>query len=269
LIQGFVADQFDAPISGIQVELSDLGKKAVTNSDGSFDFGFGEPAEQAVPGGRHNLLVNPGLKNRAFGSAERWISVEEGNLNSAGVTPIPILDPNQPFRRVVSGDSQVMLAGGALILDLSNATVFFPDGNSQGDVQAQAIIAQQFAYPIVNPFAPQWAYALQPAGVEVSGAAGLSFAIPQLNGSYDYVQSLPSLVFLVGLDPVSLQLLPVGVGRIDTSSMRVVSQGPVNLKRLDYLGYAPAHANTQDILQSYVNHEISLQQMIGQVLAKW
>ncbi len=101
-IQGFVSDQFMVPIAGIEVQIPDLGRLAVTDQDGNYGFGFGEPADRDIPRGQYVAVVNPGLKNRAFGSVSLWINVEEGRLNSVGTTKIPILNPEEPFRRIQS-----------------------------------------------------------------------------------------------------------------------------------------------------------------------
>ena len=123
----------------------------------------------------------------------------------------------------------------------------------------------QTAYPCLGAAMPHWVFALQPMGIEVSCQVGLTFAVPALYGSHDYVSAIGDRVVLVGLDPTALQIVPVGVGHVDVDNKKVVSEGQVTLARLDYLGYAIVSPDAQPVLEKYVNGEISLSQMIGEL----
>jgi len=264
-IQGFVADQFMQPIAGVAVEIPELGRTASTDGNGSYGFGFGDQAHETIPAGRYRGVVNPNLSNRSFGTVERWINVEGGRLNSVGMTLLPILNPEEPFRHIASGQQAAVLAGGDLTLGLADAGLIFPDGNDEGDVHVQFMKLEQIAYPTLPSATPNWALAVQPMGVEVRGPVALTFAMPPLYGSHDYVAHIGERVVLVGYDPAALQLVPVGVGLVDADNNQVTSEGEVALERLDYLGYALVDVEEQAILERFANGEINLRQMIGEL----
>ena len=264
-IQGFVADQFMRPLAGIEVEIPDLERKAITNYDGNYGFGFGEPAGQHIPGGRYRAVINPGMKNPAFGSVERWINVDEGRLNAVGITPIPVLSQDEPFRRIRSGQAEAVLAGGDLILDLSEAMLTFPDGRDQGNVHLQYMELPQIGYPIFSPAIPYGAFVVQPIGIEVSGNVRMTFSMPAINESHDYVSVIGERVLLVGLDPGALEIVPVGVGLVDVEHKKVISKGEVALERLDYPGYAFVAPEAQETLERFASGEIGLAEMIGEL----
>jgi len=267
-IQGFVADQFMQPISGIVIEIPELGRRAVTDGNGSYGFGFGDQAEETLPPGRYRAVINPDLGNRTFGTAERWVNVEDGRLNSVGMTLLPVLNPDEPFRHIASGQPQAILAGGEVSLALPDAVLHFPDGRDQGNVHVQLMKREQIVYPSLPSATPHWVFALQPMGVEVSGPVDLTFVMPPLYGSHDYVARVGERVLLIGYDPEALQLVPVGVGRVDTDTNKVSSEGEVALQRLDYLGYALVDAEKQVLLGRFAGGEISLRQMIGELEAR-
>jgi hypothetical protein len=264
-IQGFVADQFMQPIAGLTVEIPQLGRTASTDGNGSYGFGFGDQAQETITSGRYRGVINPDLSNRAFGTVERWINVAGGRLNSVGMTLLPILNPDEPFRHIVSGQQTAVLAGGDLTLGLADATLSFPDGRDQGDVHVQFMKLEQIAYPALPSATPNWAFAVQPMGVEVSGQVALTFVMPPLYGSHDYASRIGERVVLIGYDPDALQLVPVGVGTVDADNHKVISEGDVALERLDYLGYALVDTEEQAVLERFANGEISLRQMIGEL----
>ena len=266
-IQGGVVDQFNSAVAGIEVVLPAIFRTSVTDGNGCFSFGHSGPEDAAIEGGRYRAIINPGLKNRAFGSIERWIHVEGGKLNEVGVSTLPVLSTQEPFRRIASGTAQVMLAGEDLVLDLSGADLLFPDGRNQGDVHVQFLSLNEMPYPFMGATVPHWIYNLQPAGMEVSGTVGLTFSMPALYGSHDYVSRIGDLVVLMALDPDALELVPVGVGRVDVVNQKVISVGSVALKRLECLGYAMLGPDRQEAMQRYADGEITLAQMIGELEA--
>jgi hypothetical protein len=267
-IQGFVADQFMQPVEGIAVEITELNRQTLTDANGSYGFGFGDPADQDIPSGRYRAVINKGLQNRSFGTVERWISVEEGRLNSVGLTPLPILNPDEPFRRIGSGDEQAILAAEQLRLNLSEASLNFPDGRTSGDVHVQVMKIEQVAYPVLPSVMPHWVFAVQPMGVEVAGNVGLTIDMPALFGNHEYLQVIGERVVLIGFDPDVMQIVPVGVGKVDADNKRVVSQGQVALERLDFLGYALIDHSKQPILERLERGEIGLRQMVGELAAE-
>jgi hypothetical protein len=89
--------------------------------------------------------------------------------------------------------------------------------------------------------------------------------MPALRGSHDYVSVIGEQVALVGLDPRTLMITPVGVGRVDVEKKQVDSEGALALQRLDIIGYALVDEDKQGILEKYVKGEIGLKQMVGQL----
>jgi hypothetical protein len=265
LIEGFVTDSAANPVAGIEVALPDLALTATTNADGAYSFGFGMNLKQTIPDGRHRLVVNPDMQNRAYGTLDQWVRVRQGRLNSGPVVKLPVLSEKIPFRRILSGRVDNLLADGALQLDLSKAELTFPDLRNQGDVHVQFLSVEQLPYAPLSFATPLWIFCLQPGAINVSGQVGLTLAIPKRTGSYAYLDDFGQRVVLVGLDPEALMIVPVGVARIDADTKTVVSQGPVHLRRLDIIGYVLIDEQGQPLLEQYVNGEINLQQLIAEL----
>jgi hypothetical protein len=264
-VQGFVADQFMTPLEGIEVVIPDLKKTATTDSNGSYGFGFGEPANQAIPPGRHRALINPNMENHTYGSVQLWINIEQNRLNEMGVNMIPILNPEVPFRRVRSyQSSKALLAENELTLSLENTLLTFPNGRTEGDIHVQFMQLNQLGYKCFPSAMPNWAFAIHPIEIKVSGEIQMTFNIPDLYGMNDYVKKLSKYVLLIGLDEHSLQIVPTGVGRVDTLKNQVISE-KIEITRLDYLGYALVPSEAQSILEQYIKGEIGLREMIGMI----
>lgn len=266
LIHGFVANQALIPLQGIEVLLTDNGRSAQSNDDGNWNFGFGDPAEQRIPPGRYRALVNPGRKNARFGTLERFIEIGEG-LGYAGTFVLPELNSAEPFRHVVSGQTTAAtLAHGDVTLDVSQAALRFPDGLPEGDVHAQFLSASQLGHTSVSGARPDWAFGVQPSGIEVEGSLTVSIELPKVDRSYAYVDKLPERVLLVGLDAKSLQIAPVGVAKLDRSAHRIQSVGVLHLQRLDYLGVSSV-GGTPALLEAYAGEQIGLSELIAGVEA--
>lgn len=264
-LQGFVVDQFGVSIEGLTVSIPELERTAISDRDGSFSFGFGDAADETLPPGRYRLLVNPGLTDRRFGSVEFFADIEEGRLNEIGLHTVPVLGTAEPFRRMSSGMEQTIYAAGELTLDLSAAVLTFADGNSTGDVHAQFLSVTEQPYGYINAAAPQWVYNLNPAGIAVSGDVGVRIKMPAMAGSHEYVRHIGQRVILVGLDPRSLQLVPVGVGTVDTAANIVVNEGPTSFQRLDVVGYGLVDTENQLILEAFATGEITLAELISRL----
>jgi hypothetical protein len=97
-VVGSLSDQFGQPLADITVELPELGRRAVTNGDGSFAFGFQEAADQFIPGGRYRLQVNAGLKTPGFGSLIKTVNLQEGRRNALGRLSLQELNRTLPFQ---------------------------------------------------------------------------------------------------------------------------------------------------------------------------
>jgi len=252
-------------LEGIEVKIPELRKTAITDSNGSYGFGFGESADQTIPSGRHLAVINPDLVNSKFGSVQLWINVEAGGFNEMGVNMIPILNPEEPFRRIKSHQSKpALLAGEELTLELVNTQLTFPNGRSDGDVHVQFMQLNQLGYICFPSAIPHWAFAVHPINIAVSNDITITYKIPELYGTMDYIEKIGERVLLVGLDDNALQIVPVGVGKVDRINIQVVSE-KIELNRLDYLGYAMVPSDAQVILDKYVKGEIVLREMIGEI----
>ena len=263
LVQGFVADSMLQPLAGIEVSLPDLNRRAVTDRQGSFSFGFGEPADRALPGGRQRLVINPGLKDPRYGTLETWANLEAGRLTRLALNAIPILNPDEPFRRIAGGQAQVLLAGGDLQLNLGNADLLFPDGARTGDIHVQLLQRSLVPFGARPSVAPPWLFAVQPAGVQVSGDFTATLVMPSLYGSFDYLPADGTRVLMVGFDSDSKQLIPIGVGRV--AQQRVETVGTLRADSLDYLGYALKDEAAQAVLRDYESGALSFEQMSAEL----
>jgi hypothetical protein len=257
-VRGILVDPLGQKMPGVTVSFPALGRSAVSDRNGAYNFGFGDSAEQTIPGGEFEFVVNPELSNPAYGSVVKRVNIEQGRLNQLTATIVPSLDNGQPFRRISSGQAQAQLAGGDLILDLSNAQLNFTHGadkgRADGNVHAGFTEAGSMNFAAHPVAGSPWAFAIQPPGIEVNGSIGVSMVIPQLYGSTDYSQPDGTLVIINGFDPDSQTLVPVGVGEI--SNGRVISTGPVPLTRLDYLSYSVTDASGHAILADYRDNKI-------------
>jgi hypothetical protein len=258
-------DQFRQPLEGIEVRVSELGISARTNADGNYGFGFGQPAAAMIPAGRYRAVANPGMGNSAFGSTEFWLTVSKGRLNANGFVKVPYLNPQEPFRLAASRQAEALLASKELKLNLSQATLSYPNGRTQGMVHAQFMKIQEVSYRALPAAHPSWVFSIQPSGIQVDGTVDVTLAIPKLFDSYEYVEMLTDRVILVALDPESLEIVPVGVGLVNKEQKTVSSEKPLAVKRLDIIGYALTAMENETILQSYAQDEITLEQMIGQL----
>ena len=258
-INGSVIDQFSQPVEGVTVTLPALGRTTKTNRDGAFAFGYGDLHNEALPAGRYELVVNPSLKEVRFGTVQRWIAIEAGRQNRLDVTRLSLLNQDIPFVPL-EGRGIINMLGGELILDLNNADLQFPDQRRTGDIHLQLTEYGQFAYPIGGDHLPHWLYIGQPAGIRVEGELRIDMATPQLNRSYDYLPADGSHVLMMGFDPASRHIVPVGVGRLE--NYRVISAGLSHYQSLDAIGYVLQGEAAQPHLQAYVDGEIDLQALL-------
>jgi hypothetical protein len=265
LLSGLVMDQGRTPLQGITVSLPDLGLNTLTDADGGFSFGFGT-FDKAIPAGRHRLVVNPSLQSANYGNLIRYADTQVGRRVDLGVLPARLLDRSEPFRHIGSGGAQVSFLGGAGLLDLTHAELLFPDGRAEGNVQAEVIWGPglgfrwpRFALPLVS-------MAFQPMGVEVAGSLGLDFALPPHPDGQDYAGSLPDRALVIGVDTRSLELVPVGVVRLERETARYKSEGPLALTRLDMLALAPVPDPTvQELLRGYGAGDMTLTELISRL----
>lgn len=254
-LHGFVLDQRQAPIAGIEVSLPALGLKSISDVNGGVSFGFNLPAEQALRAGRYEIVYNPGEASPHYGEVREWATVEEGKLSRARAVVVPLLNKEVPYRPISSGSEQIILAGGDLELNLQQAQLEFAQLRDSGSVHVQFTPFQQMSYISQRGAAPQWVYNIQPAGIRLSGRLGIRMKMPAFRGSYDYIPRDDSLVVMVALDRDSRRVLPVGVGRIKAGWVEASID---DANSLNQLGYVIATPPQQALLQRYLDGEISI-----------
>lgn len=262
LVEGFVLDQFMEPLRGINVTLPDLHRSTLTDFEGHYSFGFGEDASEHIPGGRYKILVNSGFQKSGYGLIDDMVILDEGRLNNVKVLKLSALNKKEPFRQIGSGMNQVSLSNGDLVLDFSQAELQFPDGSTQGPVHTQFMNMDMLNHRTHGLATPYWVYGIQPMGITVTGPVGIKLNIPMYSNSYDYLEG-QTYVILVGLDPVSYEISPIGIGHVNKEEHKVTHEGPVNLKRLDYIGYAMYPQEIQSELQRVVEGQITLGQLLN------
>jgi hypothetical protein len=258
-INGSVVDQFGQPISGINVTIPELDRSTKTNSDGAFAFGYRDRYDQTLPGGRYELQINPELGDPSFGSLAIWASIQEGRLNNLKVSRLPVLNKDVPFAPV-EGRGHLSLLQGALNLDLSEADLLFPDGSRQGDIHLQFSDYAQLPYPVGGNYLPHWVYTAQPAGVRVEGEIQVDIAMPTLNYTHNYLPDEGQYVLMLGADPESRHIVPVGVARIENH--RAITAGAEHYQVLDVFGYALVPSEAQPQMQAYADGELDLRQLL-------
>ncbi len=257
-ISGVVLDQLQEPVANIEVRLEELNRSVRTNRDGAFNFGFGDTAEQAIPGGQYRLLLNPGSGNRGYGADSRSVTVQGGERNDFGQMQLAQLNTTLPYVPV-KGGSQLSLLEGEFKLDLGGARLVFPDGRQEGDLHAQMLQFSELPYPVEPLAMPYWMYALQPAGVSVQGTLSVDLAALRLGNTLDYLPPDGSYVVMVGLDRQAARIVPVGVGVIGNGRIR--SQGVLAQDNLDLFGFALAGLEAQPALKAYADGELNLRQL--------
>ncbi|WP_443190688.1 thrombospondin type 3 repeat-containing protein [Pseudomonas indica] len=257
-IAGVLLDQLQQPIPNVEVRIEGLERSTRTNRDGAFNFGYGDSAERNIPGGRYTLLLNPGQGNRGYGSDSREISIQQGVRNELGHLQLAQLNLSLPYVPLRGGRT-FSLVDGEYKLDLSNASLQFPDGRQGGDVHVQMLQFSELPYPVEPLAMPYWMYAIQPAGITVQGAFSIDLAALKLGDSYEYLPENGGYVAIVGFDREARRVVPVGAGVID--NLRIRSQGPLAVDNLDLIGFALADAQLQDALKAYADGSLNLRQL--------
>ncbi len=100
-------------------------------------------------------------------------------------------------------------------------------------------------------------------GIGVEGSVGLRLQIPSYLGGYDHVPFDETRVLILGLDERSLQLVPVGVGKVEGRS--IVNTTDLQFDRLDYIAYAFVTNEGYPHLLAYERGEY---RSLGQLRAK-
>jgi cytoskeletal protein CcmA (bactofilin family) len=259
-LTGAVFDQLNQPIVGINVELPELGRITTTDNEGIFNFGSGDEANNALPGGGYQLVVNREFTDPRFGITDRKVIIEKGRRTSLAQIKVPIINKEVAFTPIASGKIHTF-AKGELTLDLTQGNITFPNGSHSGVVQVSFTdVGSADVTPSKIAF-PTSLYATQPAGITTSGEISLRLKLLKIYNSYDYVPTSGTYVVLVGRKGLDNALQPIGVGKIDGYTIQSV--GKLDIKRLDFIGYAFVTENKQDALQKYANGQSSIQALIG------
>ncbi len=259
-INGSVRDQFGQPLAGITVTMPELDRTAVTNGDGGFAFGYQETGEALIKGGRYKLIVNDNFKAPGFGTHLQTVIVQEGRRNPVAAITLQEINRDIPFSQISTGQVN-HLDGGDLLVDLSDpdARIYFSNGSDSGRIHTQFLTFEQLGVSAYQRALPNWMYSIQPKGIEVAGPVKLDIAMPPLRGSYEYLPDIFQYVVLLGYNPQRGILEPIGVGKIDNH--RVTSIGEVNLRSLDYIGYALVHPGQSALLEAVANGETTIEQL--------
>jgi len=189
------------------------------------------------------------------------INPQEGRLTTLNGVFVPRLDTGEPYRLLSGGVPHVYLSGDDLDLDLSEASVLFPGGAASGGVLAQPLLYSEYPLPTGGSSYPIFSFVMQPPGIEVSGPVGVHVKLPSLQKTPNYVQQLPDFVLLVGVDPKTLTLTPIGVGHVDRDAGTLESVGLLLPERLDVIGVAIPAAGRIGLLSSYADGELTLEQL--------
>jgi hypothetical protein len=240
------------------VELPALSRQTRTNSDGAFSFGYGDVAEQTLPSGAFNLVVNAGLKDMRFGSYMTTINIQSGARNSVDSIQLPLLNKDIPFSYLASGTLNVV-NGGEVQLDAGSADFLFPDNREQGAAHIQFLPGNSLKARVFDSrYTPLWVYGVQPVHIRVSGNLQVEFALPKFQGGYDYAPAEGELVVLIGMHADGNRLVPVGIGEA-IAGYRIRSLGETQFELLDVIGYARVIPEQWVDLRAYRDGAINLQ----------
>jgi hypothetical protein len=254
-VSGVVVDQLRTQLSGITLSLPELGMQAVSDSNGNYIFQMRGDVTRTMKDGRYQLIINPGMKNPQFGITDTWINLQAQRLNSVSTQVVPMLNQSIAFQHIKSGSTETVLAQGNLTLDLSDASLLFPDGTTQGNIHVQLLQGGHLSFPATPAAIPAWMYAVQPSGVAVDGSVGISILMPRLGGNRDYIPPNGTLVAMLGFNDDTKMIEVIGIGEIE--DQKVNSVGNLALQTLDFIGYAMVNPDKQEVLQRYKDGDIS------------
>ncbi len=260
-VDGSIFDQFGQPVPGVGVEIVELNRLATTDASGVFGFGYGDKAGDTLPDGRYTLQVNAGMKNTRFGTLQKKIFINKGEKTSLSTQTLAALNKEDAFSQLAGG-TEVNLARGDLLLDLTHTDVFFPGGNKQGFAMALFTPLGAFPHHYDQMFMPYWLFSVHPMGVEINGDIGIDFALPKLDLIDDYVWDDGASILLLGLDPETDIIVPVGVGVVENHRVKSLR---AEYSRLDYIGYAPMPDQAFETMQAYANGDIDLDYLVVQL----
>lgn len=263
-IDGGVKDSLGQSRSGVTVEIKELGKLAVTNSDGAFSFGYRSPASENIEEGNYTLVVNPDRIIPELGEIEVPISITGGKRNSLPLLSVPNIDLSIPLAGYQHGASELWLASGDIKLGLESTGLLFPD-NSKA-LHTQFIPVDANVRPVDSDLAIFWLYQTQPFGISPVDPVEITINLPKYRGAYSYLlggEDSEYWVLMVAYNPDKNLIEPVGIGSISGTILR--SHGALDLPTLDYLGYATALPSHQEFFEQYLAGAMSFQELVFRV----
>ncbi|GGX56074.1 hypothetical protein [Saccharospirillum salsuginis] len=251
-------DQYQRPLDGLRVRLGD---RETISQDGRATFGFAD-GEPPLPTGDYTLWINPDRTNPRYGETRITVPVDGGRHNELGTALVSFLNPETGSTYLSSGEAHVLL-DGAVSLGLSNATISFRDGRNAGPAHIQFNTFGGFNYPTHPLVAPNWLYSVQPLGITLDGDAAISFELPKLQNGYDYLPEDGSLGLLMGVNPRTERIEPLGVVKRDGHRAAVLP--PHRLTVLDQFGAVFLPEQAQPLLARYLAGEISLDVLLVRI----
>lgn len=264
IIEGGVKDSLNQTLSGISVELEELGYVTQTNSDGGYSFGYGLSAEDNIPNGRYHLLINKSYTFPKMGEIRIPIDIIGGKRNRLSLVRIPNLSSEIQWIAAPNGVSNINLAQGDLKLNLRGSDLLFPGQNRS--IHSQFIPASAVVREVYPGTIPLWFYQLQPFGMTPTGPVDLEIKAPLLRGTLDYLgafEEKPVYAFVLGYSQKKDVIEPVGVVEIISGVMKTLE--PVTLENLDYIGYGHVKYEYQEQFKQFKNHEISFVELVAQL----
>ncbi|WP_052379833.1 MULTISPECIES: thrombospondin type 3 repeat-containing protein [unclassified Pseudoalteromonas] len=259
LLDGNVKDSFGASVSDIKVRLNELNRQDITDSDGTFSFGYIDTGHENIQSGDYTLEINPNRENPNFGNYIRYINIAQGKRNRLGVYSLPVINKTVPFSQVKSGQGNTTLANGDLKIDFSSANINTSQGQNTANVQFSLLETSTIGMQMSANTPALWVFAGQPQGIQITGDTPLTITAASFYGSYQYLPDDGDYLVLIGRKSNTDMLDAVGVGIREGVNVRSI--GPVHLSNLDYIGFARVHSEKQLVLQDYVQGKIGLVQL--------
>ncbi|MCP4324948.1 MAG: carboxypeptidase regulatory-like domain-containing protein, partial [Alteromonadales bacterium] len=257
-VSGSLSDQLSQPIVGVQVTIPQLGLYTTTNRDGAYTF---NDQHNALPTGLYDIVFNAGMTNLDYGEKRSQVSIKQGRNVSLGITRLALINSEVPFT-FLSGNKPLSLLQGALKVDLSEASLLFPNGDNSGNAHFQFDKLHEITVPIEPLVMPHWMYSAQPMGIEIMGTHQIEMQIPELNGSYAHVPESGYYVLLLGLDKQSGRITPKGVGIIEGHKVRSV--GSPEFEVMDYFGYGLLPQQAQPVIATYLEENWTIRRLLSE-----
>lgn len=252
IVTGNVLDINGSPIVGAMVDIPALNKTAQTNQDGAYQFRFTAGEEREISSGNYLIRFNPNMHQASYSSTESRERISQGRFNQISVKRLAPISDQSGFTALQANQVNSLM-NGALKLDFQAASFTLPETSLATMVQGQFLEYHQLTVQL-NPAAmPLWSYAVHPAGILVDGQLNVDFALPRLNGGYEYLPEDNTYVLLLGASADGATLTPVGAGQI--KQHRVVSVGNTEFKRLDYIAYASVDPSHQPLFEKYISEQ--------------